>query len=79
MGINDWKDIAKKELSPETENQIGYNNDNLYDKSYGTVRELINQGIVKNWSDMKRILKCVNQEIICKFTKKFSSKQPAPG
>ena len=76
---DNWKDIIKMKLSSETDNRIRHDNDLLYDKAYATVRELIHQGIVRNWCEMKNILKEVNPGIIDKFTKKFSSKQPAPG
>lgn len=79
MGEGDWRDMAKLKLSTETEDKIHHDNQPLYDKSYATLNELINQGIVKNWSDMKSILKSVNKEIIYKFTRKFSSKEPARG
>lgn len=66
-------------LSSETEHRIRHDNLQLYDKAYATARELINQGIVRNWCEMKNILKEVNPGIIDKFTKKFSSKQSASG
>ena len=75
----DWRKIAKDKLSIETENRIRSDYEFVYDKAYGTLRELINQGIVSKWSDMKNILVSVNKRIINEFTKKFGRKQSAPG
>lgn len=79
MVDKDWKLIVRDNLPSETENQILHDHERLYDRAYCVVRELINQGKVKKWFDMKNILKGINKEIINKFTKKFSSKQSAPG
>ena len=79
MEDSDWKWIARDNLPPETETQITHDHKPLYDRAYCVVRELINQGKVRKWSEMKNILKNVNKGIINKFTHKFSSKQSAPG
>ena len=79
MTDQDWREIAKKKLTPETEPRILHDHpDRLYDKSYCVVRELTNQGKVSKWSDMKIVLNSVNKEIVHKCTKRFS-KKAVPG
>ena len=79
MEDRDWKSIVREYLPPETENQIMYDYKLLYDRAYRVVRELVLQGKVSKWSDMKIILKNINKDIVSKFTNKFSSKQSASG
>ena len=72
MRDGDWRDILRKNLPDELEDNIDRNsNKEVYKCAYAVIRKLTEQRGVVYWSDMKQILTGVNNNIICSFEEKF--------
>ena len=73
----DWKDILRRNLPDESEDEICYDNKRLYDRSYAVVRKLCEKGTVVYLSDMIEVLNLINKGVAKKATNKFQGPRVA--
>ena len=69
----DWKDILRRNLPDESEEEIRYDNKGLYNRSYAVVRKLCEKGLVVYLSDMIEILNLINKGVAKKAITKFQA------
>ena len=69
----DWKDILRRNLPYESEEEIRYDNKGLYNRSYAVVRKLCEKGLVVYLSDMIEILNLINKGVAKKAITKFQA------
>lgn len=81
MSERDCKEICRKYLRDkfESDDQIICEDEFLYDKAYGFIRLMVEEGIASTLSDMDGVLKNINELLRIKFRDKFKKKAPEAG
>ena len=72
MVARDWNDIINNELKAVVnEQQILHDFGSLYDQSYAVLSRLVEYRNIRCWSEMKKVLKPINETIVTEFEEMF--------
>ena len=81
MSDRDCKEICRRHLRDkfESDDQIICEDEFLYDKAYGFIRLMVEEGIASTFSEMDGVLKTINELLRIKFRDKFKKTVPVAG